>query len=202
MASQVDICNLALSHLSCGAIQSLSDGSESARLLQLHYDRCRQSVLRDFPWSFSRITNTLALTTFTIPAWDYCYAYPLKCLKIIRVFDSRYREKEEFEIRLSPDGTTKMIVTDVKDAYAEYIFDMEDTTLYDSLFIEALSYKIAFELNHVKTSDAALAQELLQRYQLTLSTAQHSTAVEENKHIEYPNRYLEARRGYPWRHRR
>lgn len=206
MASQLDICNLALSHIACGAIQSLQDGSESARILNLHYDTCRQDVLRDFPWSFARVTDALDLTPFTHPKWDYCYSYPMHCVRILRVFAERFADDEarsaEFETRLATDGKTKLICTNCQHAYAEYIYDVTDTTVYDSLFLEALSYKLAFEINRVKTGDAGLTGELQQRYQLALAQAQHAAVMENRVHIDYPNRYLVARGGKGWRHRR
>ena len=203
MASELDICNLALLHLGTSTLQTLNDGSENAKLLQLQYDNCRRSVLRDFPWAFADVISPLVLSTAAGMAYDYCYAYPLNCLNIkkitntdlARIQRARPERRVEFNIGLADDGRSKLIYTDLENASAEYTYDVRDTTVFDSLFIESLSYKIAFELSRVVTADAALSQELLQRYQISLSSAQHTNAVERYEHIEYPSSFLDARKG-------
>ena len=75
MASNLQICNLALSHIGSRAfIQDLSsDTSVEARYCNLLFDDARQAVLRDAPhgWGFAYKVEALALkiaADVTIPA--------------------------------------------------------------------------------------------------------------------------------------
>lgn len=208
MATQVDIANMALAHIACAPIQTLQDGSESSRLINLHYDNCRQDVLRAFPWTFATITTNLVLTEFTIPKYRYCYAYPNKCVRVVRVFPEGFAQRNdtiwsEFEASLAPDGKTRIINTDCENAYVDYIYDVTDCNAYDSLFVEALSYKLAYEINRMKTDDSNLTNEIYNRYQMTLAEAQHSAAMERQHRIQWPDRYIKYRRGgMTWRRMR
>lgn len=200
MATQVDIANMALAHIACAPIQTLEDGSESSRLIKLHYDNCRQDVLRAFPWTFATITTNLVLTSFTVPKYAYCYAYPNKCVRVVRVFPEGFGRRNdviwaEFEASLAPDGKTRIVSTDCQNAYVEYIYDVTDCNAYDSLFVEALSYKLAYEINRSKTDDSNLTNEIYGRYQMVLAEAQHSSAMERQRRTEWPDRYISYRRG-------
>lgn len=195
--SKVDICNLALSHIGGGKIVGLTDRTETARLANLHYDRCVKTVLRDFPWNFSKSIGALAVFDKTVPGYNHVYLYPEDCLKVLRVFPENYARdtSEKFDYQVFSDGQNKMIATDVEGALIEYTLYMPEPDLYDELFIEALSYKLASEINPSKTGNAQKSQEMMQRYQLALNSAQRSSAVEDHRPIEYPSRYLDARGG-------
>ena len=200
MATQVYISNLALAHIACAPIQTLQDGSESARLINLHYDNCRQDVLRAFPWTFATVTANLVQTDFKLPKWRYVYAYPRKCVRIVRVFPEQLARRNdefwaEFEASLAPDGRTRIVGTDCENAFVEYIWDVTDCNAYDSLFVEALSYKLAFEIGRSKTDDSALINEVHNKYQMTIAQAQHAAAMERQHRVDWPTRYVDYRRG-------
>lgn len=206
MASQIDICNLALSHISCEPIKTLQDGTDSSRLLQLYYPRCRQQAIRDFPWGFATVTDTLALSTYTNPVWDYCYGYPLKCLKVVRIFDGSNKRftdfDEEYNVVLYKDGKTRLIGTNLKNATITYMYDVEDTTIFDPLFVDALSFNLALAINNAKTGDAQLTSLMFNQYQMSLNKAYQAQAMEQREDVHWPDGYLIARRGIGWRRRR
>lgn len=192
MASKLDICNIALSNIGCSPIQSLTDGTESARLLLLNWDRCLDSVLREFPWNFATTVAKLVPSTETPPDYEYAYAYPYNCVKIIKLYGERKNEAD-FAVRASSDGSMLLIVTDEENATAKYTLRVQDTTLYDSSFVEAFSYKLSYEINNAKTGNAQQTQEMGQRYQVALAKAYHDAAVERRQPTIYPDRYLKAR---------
>lgn len=191
MATQLDICNIALSNIGCLPIQSLTDSSESSRLLLLNWDRCLESVLRDFPWAFATQVKYLNMTEDEIPDYRYAYYYPPDCLKI-QVLGRSIEHPEKFEIR--SNGTNKIIVTDTEHAVAKYTTKVSNSTLFDASFVEALAYKLSYEINNAKTGNAQQTQEMGARYQEALNRAYHDQAVESRKHTLYPDRYLKARR--------
>ena len=79
MATEVDICNLALAHLGDDAtIASLSppEGSAQAEKAARFYPIARNSLLEMHTWNFASKRGNLALTTNTLDQWDYAYTAP------------------------------------------------------------------------------------------------------------------------------
>ena len=193
--SIVSICNLALIRFGGGKITSLSDGSETARLLDANYENCLETVLRAFPWNFARKIEALALTEDTTPGYDYCYAYPANCAKALYIFDKddiNITERKE-KPHIIFNGTAKILATNIEDAYIEYTYNVTTPTLYDPLFVKALSYLLAAEVCNAKTGNAAKAQEMLQKYQLAILEAQHASATENTNTVEWPSSWIKGR---------
>lgn len=86
MTSQVEICNIALSNIRAGSINSLNEASLEAQQCRLKYDILLRQILRDAPWQFARRVRSLALLD-NVEVFNYAYAYqyPTDCLKINRL---------------------------------------------------------------------------------------------------------------------
>jgi hypothetical protein len=90
MASVVDICNLALSHLGDEATVASIDppeGSQQAEHCQRFYPIARDMMLEMHDWGFAtrRIAAALSATTETISGWQYIYAMPNNALRVFTV---------------------------------------------------------------------------------------------------------------------
>ena len=85
MASEVEICNIALSNVRAGSINSLTEGSLQAQQCKLKYFLLRDRLLAEIPWSFNRQIKALSVLTTEIFNWTYAYQYPVDCLKIHRL---------------------------------------------------------------------------------------------------------------------
>jgi len=62
MATQLDICNLALDMLGAKAIASLAEASKEATILNRVWDYALDEALREFPWNFTRKHTALEYT--------------------------------------------------------------------------------------------------------------------------------------------
>lgn len=83
MTSVVEICNIALSNIRAGSINSLTEGSLPAQQCNLKYDILRDQILRDAPWQFARKVRPLSLLSdVDIFNWSFAYQYPSDCLYI------------------------------------------------------------------------------------------------------------------------
>jgi hypothetical protein len=192
--SKTDICNLALSRFGGGKINSLDDGTETARLLDLNYNNCLESALRDFPWNFARNIRVLALTDDTAVGYDYVYQYPANCVNVLRVYaENNSRKKEKDEFKIFTNGNEKFIATDVENAYVEFTYKVIVPDIYDALFIKAFSYQLAAEIVNAKNGNSQKAQEMAQKYQIAIAEAQHMGAVETSIPFELPTSYLKGR---------
>ena len=168
MASEVEICNLALSNIRAGSINSLTEGSLQAQICKLKYPILRDRCLREIPWQFNHKLRALAPVTTDIFNWAYAYSYPIDCLKIRRLvgsyeelpagsssvisrrLDSRVidlkgqRRQIPYEVFNFDD--TKIIGSDQPDLRIDFAAKVTDPNLFSDDFIMALSHLLSSEL--------------------------------------------------------
>lgn len=155
MASEVDICNLALNEIGESQIIDLTENSKAGRLCNLVYSDTRDAVLREHPWNFAIKRAELArLTTDPIFDFDAQFQLPADCLRVIRTDDDLDPYRIEGQRLLSVNDSVKI----------EYISRVEDTTKFDSLFVETLSVRIGAKLAYNLSDNNALTQLLEQKY--------------------------------------
>ncbi len=165
MASVVDICNLALSHVgNDNMIASISppDGSREAGYCARFYPLARKELLEPGGWSFAISRQLLAEVTNESTTWTYAYALPADCIRPLRVLplqlledsawlnvtdynDLRWlqaslpdeRGSSEYEIQKG------VIFTNEPEAVLIYISDVTDTSRFTPAFTAALGYLLA-----------------------------------------------------------
>jgi hypothetical protein len=123
MASVVQICNMALSHIGSDArVSSISppDGSVEAGHCATFYDQARTEMLEPGNWAFALKRQALAQVTNTSNAWAYAYAKPADCQRALRV--------------LRPNVTVTVFTQDIVSAHTDdrdsAAFDLEGEVLY------------------------------------------------------------------------
>ena len=169
MASEVDICNLALSHLGDNATVSSLDppeGSAQAEHCARYYPQARNSLLEMHDWNFALRRAQLAQVTSTWNQWQFAYVQPADCLRVIAVLspdasdDYSYPLASPMVSEYTPNATQavytpqpfvcetddqgrRLIRTNVEDAMVRYLMLVTDATKFSSLFIETLSWHLA-----------------------------------------------------------
>lgn len=171
MASDVNICNLALAHLGDNAgVTNISppDGSQQADWCAQFYPIARDQLLSMHAWSFATKRIALALKaagTEQPDTWTYCYAVPNLAINVISVLPPQGTTSGAVFTSFPPDqitGTeplgdgntqdfvqetlqdgTKVIFTNVQYAIARYVVSVTDTTKYSGLFVPALARLLA-----------------------------------------------------------
>ena len=171
MATQVDICNIALTSLGDQRIVSLSDNNERARLCSARYDDVRDAVLRAYPWNCALKRAELAPSVAT-PAWGYSYIYPLPsdCLRVIDV--------EGYEVPYEVEG--RNILTDASTVKLLYLAKVTDASQYDSLLVQAIGTRLAMEIAEPLTGRRDLRQDLTAKYQAVLAEARSVDTAERS----------------------
>ncbi|MCI5836233.1 MAG: hypothetical protein MR209_00070 [Veillonellaceae bacterium] len=190
-----DICNLALSHLGVGTIRSVQDETETARACKLYYDATRRMLLREYPWGFARRLERLALMPdIRLPGYEYVYMYPELCLYIYKLTDGTPtpEERAQFEV-LNLDNSTKVIATDMADAWVDYVYDVTDPDVWDTVFLEAMTRKLASDLCMRLVGNQGLFEQQFNLYRAALEVAVTQVARERQKDPEPLNRYRKAR---------
>lgn len=196
MASEIQVCNLALSRVGAYRIQSLDDATKEARECKLFYPFSRDAVLRDHDWGFARKRVSLALLSETWSGWDYAYQYPVDCLvarKITPDAETETGDKVEFEISSNDSLSRRVILTNKEDAELVYTAKVEDVNLFDAIFTDALAWRLASELAIPLKAKADLQNVLFQKYIFVLGRAEAINSNEGEKKPDHDNRYVGAR---------
>ena len=148
MASEIDICNLALAHLGDTAtIASISppEGSAQAEHCARFYPVARDTLLESHNWKFATRRATLALLDADAFNWTYAYAEPAGALRVVSILPGTAMstdEGEQFETMGDDEGNA-LVLTDLEDATALYTVRVTDTTKFSPLFVDALSRLLA-----------------------------------------------------------
>lgn len=177
MASVIDICNRALSNIGNNrTINSLSEASKEAGQCSLYYESTRDAVLADFPWNFATKRIALADTNNPPSDWAYAYTYPTDCLRIIEIPVPGNRNPSEmmriqYETGSNGDGTGRLIYTDQPAAWLKYVARISDVNVFESIFQEALSWRLAAAVNMSLTGNADLGNNALNMYSRVIASA-------------------------------
>lgn len=180
MASEVEICNLALANIGADSISALTEKSSEARKCKLFYPPARDSLLRLHPWGFATKYLALALISeATVYGYEFAYAYPIDCL-MARGFYRAVATADPipFKVVVQPDLSSKEIWTNEVDAVLIYTAKVIDANVFDPLFRESLGHYLAAKLAPTLIKDLKL-RPVLAREQLNyVAQALHGDAQE------------------------
>ena len=173
MASEVDICNLALAHLGDTAtISSINppEGSAQAQHCARFYPIARDGLLEGHFWNFAMKRATLAQVSNSWPEWQFAYAVPADCLNPISVLPPN--ANDDYASSFTPTDTpywshnfapvlaagqyvpqpytvemdangNQIILTNQEQAVLRYTRYVTDTTKFSPLFTMTLSHLLA-----------------------------------------------------------
>lgn len=142
MASQVDIFNLALSHLGQAAdVSSPTEQSVDAQHCLRFYPIALNEMLEGFDWSFARKRGTLAPLTTDRPDFLYKYQRPSDCLKERRLLRQDYVDEQDDVLVWARE--TDFIYVNEPLSVLVYTMLLEDTTKFSPEFTVGLSWKLA-----------------------------------------------------------
>ncbi len=173
----LDICNIALSKLGEPPLSAISpNGSPAARLCYMHYHPVRREVLCATRWSFATQRTTLQAAAEELHG-EHALAHtlPPDCLRVLAVN--------------SPDWTLRgrRIYCPATSVKLTYTADVEDTSLFEPLFIEAFATRLACKLCIPLTSSTTARQALTEEYQrISLPSAAHANAVQAHSNDSHP----------------
>ncbi|MFQ6256118.1 hypothetical protein ACLMPK_01215 [Yersinia enterocolitica] len=177
MASEIEICNIALSRIgNSRTINGLNEQSKEAAVCSLHYEPCRDSVLSDFPWNFAMKRVALADLGNPPPDWMFSYRYPTDCMRIIEIMVPGIRfptnaMRPTYEVASDADGTGKLLLTNQNDAWLRYVGRVTDVNMFDAIFRDALSWRIAAEIAMPLAASGDLGNKAFQMYNNTILSA-------------------------------
>ena len=180
MASEVGICNSALIKIGAARITALTEGSKNANLCNEQYAKLRDAELRGHDWNFAVARAKLAQIAGTPPSgFDYWYQLPSDWLRTIAVHAS---DADTGDLKYEIKGDR--LLSDAVDVYLVYIRQVTDPNEMDTLFREALAYRIAAELAIPIAASGTLHDRMLRNYRDAAMRAKGVDAIED-----YPKRF-------------
>lgn len=173
-ASETQVCNRALQKLGAKRISSLTEGTVNSRAMNEAYPLLRDALIRRYRWSFAISRAQLAADataptfgkarSFTLPS-DYLGPMP------------PYPEDEWSERDWTIEG--RQLFTDDSDPLDfRYMKRVTDTTLFDSLFTEALASFIAFETCEQITQSTSKKESLKEDFKDAIAEAKRVCSIE------------------------
>lgn len=185
MASEVDICNLALARLGDTAtVASLSppEGSAQAEHCAIFYPISRDALLEMHAWGFATRHVQLAKRAMVDNyAWQFAYAVPNDVIKLLGVLPPDWQEvtqTQPYEV-VHGQGAMPCILTNQDNAVLRYVVRVEDTLAFSPLFVDALAWLLASNLAGPLTkgqTGAQLAQTCYRNFMVALGQAVTSDA--------------------------
>ena len=138
MASQVEICNMALLQLGAARINSISDNSDEARLCSAFYNQTVDLVSVDGKWPTTITRQDLSQTDNT-PEFDFTYEYQLPtvpfCLSVVSI---------DGDVEYVIEGDK--LLTDESTASIKYIARLTNPQAYGPHLTQAIVNKLTATL--------------------------------------------------------
>jgi hypothetical protein len=184
VASQVEICNRALTKIGGARITSLADACKGARVMSALWDTVRRAELRKRFWSFALRRASLA-SLGTAPGWGFALAYqlPSDFLRLVQVSDvyivpglTDYREGDDSAYAI--EGL-KLCTDFPAPLKMRYVADVTDPGAFDALFVEVLSSKLAYEACYDITQSNQGREAAAQDYKMAVVEAARANAIEK-----------------------
>lgn len=162
--TKTEICNIALTMLSAGRIDSLDEDTELASDCKLLYAPSKSAVLESLDWTFARKRESLSLVA-EAPAFGYGYQHqlPSSCISIVSSFDTEDWEQEGR--RLLSDSKTQRIVYTSDTAEGEFT----------GMFTQALAAYLAVHLGYRRTESSGKVDRAVRLYEYLMTQATGNT---------------------------
>lgn len=208
MATDVSICNLALSYLGDDAsVASIRppDGSAQAQMCATFYPAAVSAMLELFDWSFAikRVQVAAYATKFTA-GWKYVYQIPSDAIRVVGVSRG---DESSLELppswRMSAAGhapkfvvSGRLLYTNIEKPIVSYVSSVVPEQSFSPTFTVALAYYLASMIAgaRIKGKEGQmLAKDIDQRFQAALSAAKTRDANQQRKWVEYVPHWIEVR---------
>ncbi len=183
MASEVSICNRALSILGHEPLLALSDDTNAGRTMNATYSDVRDAEHDRHRWRHTFKRATLAASV-TNPDFDYArqFQLPSDFIRLVEGGDIyKVADLNDYRTGTNEDWSIEggMLLTHLAAPLRiRYIARIVDTALFPPSFAESLACRIAFEACERITQSDTKKQTCWQQYRASLMEAVRARALE------------------------
>lgn len=189
MASEVEICNIALQKLGAERINSLTEDSVNGRACNLAYSFVRDRELRKHQWTFAKEMAALAPSSTSPLGYTYQFPLPADWIRTIKVLADPEDEHEMQDFALRG----RNILADESVVYLLYTRRVEDPNQFDTLFRDSLAAAMAYQMCEQITQSNTKKEALLEEYQIIINEAKRANAIERRSDEPPPDEWITVR---------
>lgn len=173
MFSWVDIANLTLGAIGADdQLRSPDQDSHAARTIKTAWDLVRRMALRELTPSFAKERFSLpALLTEPI-GYDYAFQLPAGCLHLQEILSPAYLTDYKVE-------GGKILCNHAGPIDVRVILDVEETALWDDLFVQAFANRLGWQIADRITSDLGRKDRCWEAYKQAKREAGGSDAKQD-----------------------
>ncbi len=191
VTSSTDICNLAQDLLSGAIINDVENPVTSTEsLYERWYDQSRKKTLREHPWNFA-IKRKIIAASSTDPEFGYTKSFPVPNdfirLLTLETDEGSLLSSENFQFE---DGNILMS-GDASSVRLRYIYDIEDVSKFNAMYIQYLALDIAlsvaYKITESNTNVDRIAQLLKQQGQMTRAISgqeRQPTRIQRSRNVD------------------
>ena len=190
MATEIDICNMALAYLGDRATLASIDppeGSPQADHCARFYPIAKGQLLAEHPWSFALKRAKLARLAIAPEGAKYAFTLPQDSVRVVSIMDTQ-SNIELHDYRLESYNGYVIVTCDRDDIYVNYVSALTAEAMFPAPFADALAHLLASKLAGPMVpgnSGAKLAQEEMKIYLAFLEKAVNHDAVQTHERELY-----------------
>ena len=194
MASELDICNLALQWLGQDPITNLlAPTNRPEQLCALNYPLARDAFLEEHMWSFA-LKRAVLNPTGNTPEWGdgFEFQVPANTMAIWRLYDSA-----QYNNQVQPEFWRRegnYVYSTSANAYALIGTYVTDTTRFSPTFVQALASRLAMDLAIPMTENVGLMQQMQGQFAIKAREAVAADGFQGRRETIKAERLLTARR--------
>ena len=164
-SSNVEICNMAISHLRGQPLTSLEeDDSNEADLCRANFDASRDATLEDRDWSFASHRRTLTPLASTDPSYPKfldgnAFKLPGECISVRQA-----GAQQDFKDNLFWQLEERIIIAATDILYTRYTKRVTDVSIYSPGFDQAFAARLAMDIAIGVTGSAKMQSLMADLY--------------------------------------
>jgi len=194
--SDIDICNDAIARIGGKFINSIENPSTTTETLCASmYVKNRQVVLRSAPWNFATKIDTIAKLSETVEGFAAVYKFNNDHVRFLGIPSLGITPADVYAYKIA-DGKIYLRYSGPDTITVEYIRDVKEVKIYDALFVEAFSLRLAYNLSFRLSGKNTLADRLLAEYHDTLQQAKMIDGQEQKPIRVNNSKWLRKRKSY------
>jgi len=177
MASEVDVCNDALTFIGATRITSLTDDLNEAGVMNQLYQRTVDMVLRSYIWKCAKFQAELAQSA-TDPTYGFDNAFRLPtdplCLRVLDIKDA--------DVTYKWDRFGEFIHTDLATCKISFIGRI-DASAFDPMLRDAIAAKLAADAAYPLVGSTTLSQYMYTMFQQKVEQAKVASIIEGSSSV-------------------
>lgn len=192
MATVIEICNLALTHLGQAPIISFEDPNNRVEeLCGIHYPLVRDVIVESRMWTFATVRARIETTQKDEWGAQYLHNVPEDWLKVFRAYRRVNVTGKGPQANWVMEGNK--ILSDEKILYIWGVIRITDPSTFPPMVVSTMAERLASDMCVTITENRRLKNDLLKAHEKSLNEASSRDGGQGRSEIIESNRLIGAR---------